>query len=56
MKPIGWKKMYKEANSADKMPKKSVKTFKRGAKQVFKMKFIIGNITRGKPSPYDFED
>jgi hypothetical protein len=36
MKPIGWRKMYQECNSADKMPKKSVKTFKRGANQKVK--------------------
>ena len=36
MKPLGWKNLYQHANYEDKMPKKSIKRFKRGDKQKVK--------------------
>jgi hypothetical protein len=37
MRPIGFQKIYKERNSLDKMPKKSIKKWKRGEKHKIKM-------------------
>lgn len=40
MKPIGFRKIYKEENSLDKMPKKSIKKWKRGEKHKIKMQIL----------------
>lgn len=33
MKPLGYREIWKESNSADKMPKKTVRKWKRKARQ-----------------------